>query len=150
MKRILILLTLIPVVFLFLAGCQKKPPEEQLFNDARKLQEAGKYSEAVTGYERLVQVHPRGKYAPQAQFMIGFICANELKQLDKAEKAYKAFLKNYSSKADSGMVASAEWELKNLGKDINEIEDLSTIMGKEGQQAAADTSKKPGSTTGHQ
>lgn len=149
MKRIVILLTLIPLIFLLAAGCAKKPPEDQLFNDAKKLQEEGKYTDAVAGYERLVQLHPRGKYAPQSQFMVGFICANELKQLDKAESAYKTFLEKYSSKADSGMVASAQWELKNLGKDINEIQDLSGIMGKEGQQAAADTTQKP-TPPGHQ
>ena len=149
MKRLVILLSLIPLVFLLSAGCAKKPSEDQLFADARKFQEEGKYAESVTGYEKLIQVHPRGKYAPQAQFMIGFICANELRDLPKAEIAYKAFLEKYSAKADSGMVASARWELENLGKDINQIEDLSGIIGKEEQQAVAD-SAKPTEPSGHQ
>jgi outer membrane protein assembly factor BamD (BamD/ComL family) len=141
MKRLVILLSLIPVVFLLgVASCAKKPSEDQLFGDARKLQEEGKYAEAVTGYEKLIQVHPKGKYAPQAQFMIGFICANELKDLAKAEKAYKAFLEKYAAKSDSGMVASARWELENLGKDINQIEDLSGVIG-QGEPQAADTAK---------
>ena len=149
MKRLVILLTLIPVVFLLSStGCEKKPSEDQLFGDARKLQEEGKYAEAVTGYEKLIQVHPRGKYAPQAQFMVGFICANELKDLGKAEKAYKSFLEKYAAQSDSGMVASARWELENLGKDINQIEDLSGVIG-QGEQQAADTVKATESS-GHQ
>lgn len=140
MKRIIVLLSFMPLVLLMAGGCQKKPAEEMIFNEAKKFQEEGKYSEAVASYEKLVQQHPRGKYAPQSQFMVGFILANELKDVKGAEAAYKAFLKKYSSKADSGMVASAEWELKNLGKDINEIQDLSGIMQKEGQ-TLADTSK---------
>jgi len=150
MKRLVILLSLIPVVFLLSStGCEKKPSEDQLFSDARKLQEEGKYAEAVTGYEKLIQVHPKGKYAPQAQFMIGFICANELKDLAKAEKAYKAFLEKYAAKSDSGMVASARWELENLGKDINQIEDLSGVIGQGEQQAAADTAKAAQPTGQH-
>jgi len=142
MKRLVVLLSLIPVVILLSStDCEKKPSEDQLFGDARKLQEEGKYAEAVTGYEKLIQVHPKGKNAPQAQFMIGFICANELKDLTKAEKAYKAFLEKYAAKSDSGMVASARWELENLGKDINQIEDLSGVIGQGEQQAAADTAQ---------
>jgi tetratricopeptide (TPR) repeat protein len=128
MKRTVTLLLLLPLLVLLFSACAKKPPEEQIFNEAKKFQEEGKYTEAVASYEKLVQIHPNGKDAPQAQFMIGFIYANELKQLDKAEVAYKQFLVKYSTKADSGMRASAEWELKNLGKDINQIDEIGVMM----------------------
>jgi tetratricopeptide (TPR) repeat protein len=140
MKRTITLLTILPMLFLISLGCQKKPSEDQLFNEAKKLQEEGKYADAVASYQNLVNLHPRGKFAPQSQFMIGFIYANELKEYDKAEKAYRKFLDAYSSSADSGMVASAEWELKNLGKDINEIEDLSIILSG-GAETKADTAQ---------
>jgi outer membrane protein assembly factor BamD (BamD/ComL family) len=140
MKRIILALSLLPVILLLAVGCQKKPSEDMIFNEAKKFQEESKYSEAVTSYEKLVKFHPRGKYAPQSQFMIGFILANDLKDIKRAEAAYKTFLEKYSSKADSGMVASAEWELKNLGKDINEIQDLSGIIQQE-TQTASDTAK---------
>jgi outer membrane protein assembly factor BamD (BamD/ComL family) len=141
MKRIVIGLCLLPLILLLVAGCEKKPPEEQIFNEAKKFQEEAKYAEAVASYEKLVQMHPRGKFAPQSQFMVGFIEANELKDLTKAEAAYKAFLEKYSTKADSGMVASAQWELKNLGKDINQIQDLAPIIQKD-SSAIADTTMK--------
>jgi outer membrane protein assembly factor BamD (BamD/ComL family) len=143
MKRIVILLSLVPLVLLLAVGCQKKPAEDQMFNEAKKFQEESKYSEAVASYEKLVQVHPRGKYAPQSQFMVGFILANEIKDLKRAEAAYQAFLDKYSSSADSGMVASAQWELKNLGKDINEIQDLSGIMQQDTVAVADSAKAKP-------
>lgn len=147
MKRTITLLTVIPLLFLIVLGCEKKPSEDQLFNDAKKLQEEGKYTDAVASYQNLVNQYPRGKYAPQSQFMIGFIYANELKEYDKAEKAYQKFLDAYSSSADSGMVASAQWELKNLGKDINEIEDLSIILSGGGAETKADTVQSSSGST---
>ncbi|RJP78531.1 MAG: outer membrane protein assembly factor BamD [Candidatus Zixiibacteriota bacterium] len=128
MKRIILLLTLLTVVLALVVGCEKKPPEGQVFGEAKALQEQGKFAEAVAAYEKFVQMYPKSKSAPQAQFMVGFIYANELKDVAKAEAAYKTFLNKFESMADSGMVASAQWELKYLGKDINEIEELSTIM----------------------
>lgn len=125
MKKAIVSLAILAFSLALIVSCQKGPKAEDLFNEAKKLQEEQKYAEAVVKYEKLVDLHPRDKYAPQSQFMIGFIYANELKDYQKAEVAYKAFLSNYSDRSDSGMVASAEWELKNLGKDINEIEDLS-------------------------
>ena len=125
MKRGILLFTVIPLTLALLISCQKGPTAEEVFNEAKQLQEDANYADAVTKYEKLVQMHPKSKYAAQAQFMIGFIYANELDDLDKAKVAYEKFLEVYASESDSGMVASAEWELRNLGKDINEIEDLS-------------------------
>ena len=125
MKRGILIFTVIPFILALILGCQKGPTAEDVFNEAKQLQEDANYAEAVTKYEKLVQTHPKSKYAPQAQFMIGFIYANELDDLDKAKVAYEKFLDLYAAESDSGMVASAEWELRNLGKDINEIEDLS-------------------------
>ncbi len=131
MRRAVITLALIPLALLLLFGCKKGPSAEQIFNEAKTLQEEAKYAEAVVKYEQLVELHPKNDFAPQSQFMIGFICANELMELEKAGKAYNAFLKNYSDKSDSGMIASAKWELENLGKDINEIEDLSGLTAED-------------------
>jgi outer membrane protein assembly factor BamD (BamD/ComL family) len=116
--------TVLSVALALLIGCQKGPKADDIFTEAKQLQEEAKYAEAVAKYEQLVELYPRNSYAPQAQFMIGFIYANELDEFDKAKAAYEAFLANYADLSDSGMVASAQWELNNLGKDINEIEDL--------------------------
>ena len=135
MKRTIIFLALPIVVVALIFGCQKGPSAEQIFTEAKQLHEDAKYAEAVAKYEQLVQMHARSKYAPQSQFMIGFIYANELGELDKAKVAYETFLERYAETSDSGMVASAHWELENLGKDIDEIEDLSLTPHPEAEDA---------------
>ncbi len=147
--KTIITLAVVSLALALIIGCQKGPKAEDLFTEAKKLQEEQKYDEAVVKYEQLVELHPKSQYAPQSQFMIGFIYANEIEDLEKAkvayetflnqyadrsdsgmvasEVAYETFLNQYADRSDSGMVASAEWELKNLGKDINEITDLSAV-----------------------
>ncbi|HDH57391.1 MAG TPA: outer membrane protein assembly factor BamD [Bacteroidetes bacterium] len=127
MKKTIITLAVVSLALALIIGCQKGPKAEDLFTEAKKLQEEQKYDEAVVKYEQLVELHPKSQYAPQSQFMIGFIYANEIEDLEKAKVAYETFLNQYADRSDSGMVASAEWELKNLGKDINEITDLSAV-----------------------
>ncbi|TKJ40345.1 hypothetical protein CEE37_08440 [candidate division LCP-89 bacterium B3_LCP] len=136
MRKGVILLFIVSLIILNISACKKGPSPEEIFSEAKSLQEETKYAEAVTKYEELVTLHPRSELAPQSQFMIGFICANEIGNLEKASVAYKAFLENYSDVSDSGMVASAKWELDNLGKDINEIDDLSVVTEgeEEGQE----------------
>lgn len=119
-------ISVVMMIILGLSGCVKAN-EEAIFNDAKKLQEALKTSEAVVKYEELINSYPKGTYASKAQFMVGFLYANDLKDYPKAKKAYEDFLKNYSTVADSGMVVSAKWELKYLGKDINEIDELKSL-----------------------
>jgi outer membrane protein assembly factor BamD (BamD/ComL family) len=138
MKRYTILLILIAFV-LALFGCQQKPKgpgADEIFALAKKYQGEAKTDSALMKYEELVKEYPKDKFAAQSQFMVGFICANEKKDFARAETAYKAFLANYGSTADSGMVASAKWELANLGKDIGQIQDLNL---KGGESAKPDT-----------
>ncbi len=116
----LILLTLIVLVVPLTA--QDKSPE-QLFAEAKRFQEELKYPEAIVIYEQLVAKFPDSKQAPQSQFMIGFTYANQIKDLKKAEAGYKRFLELYSATAEEGLVASAQWELENLGRDVREISD---------------------------
>jgi outer membrane protein assembly factor BamD (BamD/ComL family) len=139
MKRAIVCLMLVPFILTFVSSCKKGPSPEDIFSQAKSLQEEQKYAEAVVKYEELVTLHPKNKLAAQSQFMVGFICANELDELEKAAEAYRAFLENYAAMSDSGMVASARWELENLGKDINEIEDLSVIT-KGGEESEASES----------
>lgn len=89
-----------------------------------------KFEKCVDAYERIVTIAPDHKNAPKAQFMIGYIYANELKNTEKAREAYSSFLEKYSE-VDSGMTASAEFELKFLGKDISEIDFLKNLASEE-------------------
>lgn len=120
-----ILTTLILIVALILsAGCAKGPTEEELFVKAKKAQEARDFYAAVQAYDEIVQAFPNGDKADEAQFMIGFLYANDIKDTLKAKEAYNKFLETYAATSDSGMVLSARWELANLGKDVEDIEEV--------------------------
>ncbi len=120
-----ILTSLILIVALVLgAGCAKGPSEEELFVKAKKAQEARDFYAAVQAYGEVVQTYPNGDKADEAQFMIGFLYANDIRDTVKAKEAYNKFLETYSASSDSGMVLSARWELANLGKDVEDIEEV--------------------------
>ena len=73
---------------------------------------------AIFYYRKLHDKYPENLYAPQAFFMVGFIQANELRQLDSAKISYTQFLKDYP---DNEMAESAQAELDNLGLPAEEV-----------------------------
>jgi TolA-binding protein len=87
------------------------------------------YNKAVETFERLQASYPDSvKYAAQAQFMIGFIYNNYAPDTAKAGAAYRTFLEKYPAHE---LAESVKWELKYLGKDINEIPELAKATGQE-------------------
>jgi outer membrane protein assembly factor BamD (BamD/ComL family) len=119
---------------LFLLGfvaCAKGPSERQLFEQAKKYQEEGKFAESATAYEELVKKYPHSKQVPQCMFMVGYLYANHLANYDKARKVYETFLKKYP---DDPLVKDARWELAHLGQDVNSIPELNELL-----QSSADT-----------
>jgi len=111
-------------LFVLAIGCQKQASEAELFSIAKKAQESRDYVAAVDAYKNVVAQYPNGDRADEAQFMIGFLYANDIGDTLQARTAYENFLKNYSSASDEGMVLSAKWELANLGRDIEEINEV--------------------------
>ncbi len=79
------------------------------------------FQRAVMTYQLLLEESPRSTHAAQSQFMVGYIYANEIKDLDRARQAYSAFQKKFPQHDLSDDVA---FELEHLGKDINELEFL--------------------------
>ena len=102
-------------------GCGPGATDGEMFAQANQLQREGKYEEAIEVYGKLIEKYSDSTYGPQAQFMIGFIYANELENLDQAKEAYEKFLKIFP---DHEMAKDASWELEHLGQDINDIEEL--------------------------
>ena len=85
------------------------------------------FEKCIDAYQQIVEQFPDHSIAQKSQFMIGYVYANEQKNFEKAKEAYQYFLNNYSE-ADSGMTASAEFELKYLGKDISDIDFLQNLI----------------------
>jgi len=86
-----------------------------------------KFSKAISLFKRIVDEYPESRSAPQSQFMIGYIYANTIGDTTMARSAYKRFLEKYP---DHELVPSVRWELKYLGRDINDIPELKNLEGK--------------------
>ena len=76
------------------------------------------FEKAIEYYTIIVDKFPDDENAPNALFMIGFIQANELKQLDNARETYEMFMEKYP---DSELASSAQAEIDNLGLSPEEI-----------------------------
>ena len=86
---------------------QKKTAQE-LFREG---QEAGAPTARIAAYRRLLQEYPDSEVSPQAQFMIGFIYSEELKNYDEAAQAFRALLKQYPK---SELADSARWMIEHM------------------------------------
>lgn len=113
---------LLALLMLGMVACQSTPTQHDLFMEAEKAQDEGAYTAAIKSYNRVLELYPTGEKADEAQFMIGFLYANQIGDTAKARDAYQTFLSEYAQAADSGMVVSAKWELANLGKNVEEMD----------------------------
>ena len=113
-------------------ACEPKLTEAEYYNAAKEAYTNAKFDEALKNFTKLVDYYPDGSHAAEAGFMLGFINANDLKKYDEAKKHYEAFIAKYP---DNDLTDDAQFELKTMGKDINE---LNIFPG----NAAADSSKE--------
>ena len=80
---------------------------------------------AVEYYKRVSDEFEGKPEAEQSLFMIGFVQANELNQLDTAKSTYETFIKKYPN---SQLINSVKLELNNLGKTPDEILQSQTVQ----------------------
>jgi peptidyl-prolyl cis-trans isomerase C len=86
---------------------QKKGARE-MFQDA---QARGPATERLDAYQSLLREYPDSDVAPQAQFMVGFIFSEELRNYDEAEKSFRRVLERYPK---SELAASAKWMVEHM------------------------------------
>jgi tetratricopeptide (TPR) repeat protein len=77
----------------------------------RQAQDAPTSDERIAAYLRVVESYPKSEFAPQAQFMAGFIYSEEKKDYDSAEAAFKRLIELYPK---SELAVSANWMLQNM------------------------------------
>lgn len=85
-----------------------KKSARDLFQDA---QQAGTPQQRIAAYQKVVDLYPQADVSPQAQFMVGFIHSEELKDYEQADAAFKALLKRYPK---SELAASATWMIEHM------------------------------------
>lgn len=81
---------------------------KELFDQAQNAEDA---AERVRLYQEIVDRYGDSKYGAQAQFMIGFIYAEDLGMKEQARVAFKRVIDRYSS---SELVDSARYMLENM------------------------------------
>jgi peptidyl-prolyl cis-trans isomerase C len=112
----------------------KKKTARDMFNEA---QSAGGAQERLDAYTKVLQEYPNSDVSPQAQFMIGFIQSEELRDYEAAEKSFRAVLQRYPK---SELAASAKWMVEHM-----RTETAPGFMNLEGDstKSTAATGKKP-------
>jgi len=76
------------------------------------------FMNAILYYKKILKDFGDKPEAESALFMMGFIQANEINQIDSARISYQTFIKKYPN---SSMLNSVNLELNNLGKTPDQI-----------------------------
>ncbi len=91
------------------------PEEEKMYQEGLKLQQEGKYEEALQSYQFILYNYPKGRRAPNAQFQINTLSYSKLKKVNEDYlreiiNSWKKFIEKYP---DSEFIPSAK---RNLGE----------------------------------
>ena len=102
---------------------QKSNPDEYvdlMLKTAGLAKSIESYDKSLELYTKLTETTPGHSKVSIAFFMIGYIYANHLKDLEKGKAGLELFLQKYPN---DGMANSAREEIKNLGKTPEQIMD---------------------------
>ena len=110
-----------------------KKSARDLFKDA---QEAGSPENRIAKYRALLEEYPKSDVSAQAQFMIGFVYSEELRNYDAADKEFHRLLEHYP---DSELAASAKWMIEHM-----RTEDAPNFVNPGADSAGAAAASKKG------
>jgi len=115
MRRVPLLLFLLAGFLLMLGNCQKEKPktEEELYTVAQEAMNKGNSQEALKYYQQILEDFPQSSNNYKAQFMIGYVYSEQLKDTLKAREAYQKVIEQYP---DCDLVGSARWMMENTGE----------------------------------
>ncbi len=82
------------------------------------------FDNAISSYTKVVENFSGSSHEAQAQFMVGYIYANILDDIEQAVSTYQTFLEKFP---DHELAPSVKFELENMGKSINDIPALKNI-----------------------
>ena len=133
MKRVAPLLLLLAGFLLMFGSCQKEKPktEEELYTMAQEAMNKGNSQEALKYYQQILKDYPQSTNNYKAQFMIGYVYSEQLKDTVKAKEAYQKVIEQYPN---CDLVESAKWMMGNAGKGSLDFlfskKDSSKVRGK--------------------
>jgi len=88
--------------------------EKGLYNEAQEFQNHGKPELAVKIYQKILGLFPDSPIKYQAQFLIGFVYSEQLKDHNMAKEAFQKVIDQYP---DCDLVDDAQFMLKTTGSD---------------------------------
>ncbi|MBD3233402.1 MAG: outer membrane protein assembly factor BamD [candidate division Zixibacteria bacterium] len=115
-SKFVVLFALIIFALGIMYGCGKQS-EQELFEMAEHAQEEGKPMDAIKAYRKLTELYPESEHAPKAQFMIGFVYAEQFADTAKALEAYEEFAAEFP---EHELAASADFMIKSLRGEVPE------------------------------
>ncbi|UCD38637.1 MAG: outer membrane protein assembly factor BamD, partial [Fidelibacterota bacterium] len=80
--------------------------------------------QSLTAYSKTTARYPTTDEGVKALFMVGFVNANHLEDYEAAKSAYIEFIHRYPNHE---LIPSVRFELDNLGRPVEEIEELKGI-----------------------
>lgn len=76
-------------------SCGEKKTVQELYTEAESAQRMGEYRRAIETYQQIIKDYPDDERNDKAQFMIGFIYSEYLKDQQKAREAFQTILDEY-------------------------------------------------------
>jgi len=117
MQKISFLLIII-ISLALVMSCSETKTEEDYFTLANEQYSQEAYADAIENFKIILEKYPEGTTTAKATFMLGFINANSLENLEEAKKYYSLFVEKYP---DHDLADDAQYELNTLGQDINDL-----------------------------
>ena len=101
-----------------LAACSKERDEKQFFAEAQGYMDSQQWQKAADTFTAMYNKFPNGVFAAKSLFMIGYINANHLNDLEAARQHYATFVEKFP---DHELVTAAKYEMDHLGKAPDEL-----------------------------
>ncbi len=133
MKRLAGLVLLIGIFWIL--GCQKQMGEKDYYDLAQQYMKQGDWQQAEATFETIVKQFPNGLYTARAMFMVGYLNANHLNNIDKARQYYQMFVDKYPNHE---LADDAKFELEHLGQtDIPFLKDATPPADEQNTRSTA-------------
>jgi TolA-binding protein len=110
---ILIFMIVGGLIFSCSSGSKNKKTEQDLYTEAQNYSESGDFQAAIDTYEEILKLYPDSPRAYKAQFLIGFVYSENLKDQKKAGENYRKLIEEYP---DCDLADDARYMLEMMEK----------------------------------
>ncbi len=98
MKQFLLILS---IFCLMLISCERKKTAEEYYTQSELDRNSKNINSSLENLENVIYYYPDHSLAPKAQYLIGDIYMNDLRDFEAAVSAYKLVLEHYQTSEDS-------------------------------------------------